>query len=274
MGPLFQFEFKITHLGQTLNMADITAEVITPANAEKNLGNDAFAKKDYTKAIEHYQKAIDLDENNPFYYSNLSACYASLKRWEEAMQAAMTCVSKDDKFVKGYLRLAAAQSELNKYDDAETTLRAALTLEPQNTLVGQQLKKLKEKKQAILAAAAKPKRQLDEQQRKEIFELQEQTGSYQRDLRTVIQRINGLSREAAATDNTQKQMGELKDETELYRGIGKAYVLQSRSVIDDCLTRELDTIDKNYKDLKDRKEYLERRITSNQSNLKDLTVGL
>jgi len=141
----------------------------------------------------------------------------------------------------------------------------------ENQLVGQQLKKLKEKKTGIVAA--KPKKQLDEAQKKEFMELQEQTGAYTRDLRAVVQRINSLSREAAAADNTQNQIKEFSDETALYRGIGKAYVLQDKNVIDECLTKELDLIDKNYKDLKDRKEYLERRITSNKSNLNDLMAG-
>ena len=139
-------------------------------------------------------------------------------------------------------------------------------------MVGQQLKKLKEKKTGLVAA--KPKRQLDEAQRKELFELQEQTSSYSRDLRAVVQRINSLSREAAAADNTQNQIKALDDTTALYKGIGKAYVLQDKNSIDESLTKELDTIDKNYKDLKDRKEYLERRINSNQSNLRDLTAGM
>ena len=106
-----------------------------PADTEKKLGNDAFAKKDFDKAISHYKAAIELDDSNPYYYSNLSACYISLKKWTEAMEAALTCVSKDDKFVKGYLRLAAAQTELKLYDDAEKTLKAALVLEPRTCLL-------------------------------------------------------------------------------------------------------------------------------------------
>lgn len=137
--------------------------------------------------------------------------------------------------------------------------------------MGQQLKKLKEKKTGIVAA--KPKKQLDEHQKKEFMVLQEQTGAYTRDLRAVVQRINSLSREAAAADNTQNQIKEFSDETSLYRGIGKAYVLQDKKEIDECLTKELDLIDKNYADLKDRKEYLERRITSNKSNINDLIAG-
>jgi len=248
------------------------APAVSVGDVEKRLGNEAFAAKDFEKAIGHYEAAIKLDAENPFFYSNLSACYASLKKWPEALAAAVACVSKDDKFVKGYLRLAAAQTELNQYEDAERTLRAALTLDPTNALIGQQLKKLKEKKTGVVAA--KPKRQLDEQQRKELYELQEQTSSYTRDLRAVIARLNSLSREAAATDNTQNQLKEFPAPTKLYRGIGKAYVLQDRNVIDECLESEINIIDKNYKDLQDRKEYLERRIQSNQTNLRDLTAGL
>lgn len=103
---------------------------ISPADEQKKLGNACFAKREYSKAIEHYQNAIKLDDSNPFYYSNLSAAFAGQKKWQDAMEAAMTCVSKDDKFVKGYLKLATAQTELKLYDEAETTLRAALTLEP------------------------------------------------------------------------------------------------------------------------------------------------
>jgi tetratricopeptide (TPR) repeat protein len=255
-------------------MADALPPVpaVSAGDAEKKLGNEAFAAKDFEKAIGHYEAAIKIDPENPFFYSNLSACYASLKKWTEALEAAVQCVSKDDKFVKGYMRLAAAQTELSQYEDAERTLRAALTLDPTNALIGQLIRKLKEKKTGIVAS--KPKRQLDDQQRKELYELQEQTSSYTRDLRAVIARLNGLSREAAATDNTQNQLKEFPASTKLYRGIGKVYVLQNRNVIDECLETEINIIDKNYKDLQDRKEYLERRIQSNQTNLRDLTAGL
>jgi hypothetical protein len=40
------------------------------------------------------------------------------------------CVSKDANFIKGYYRLATAQTELHLYDDAISTLTAALVKEP------------------------------------------------------------------------------------------------------------------------------------------------
>lgn len=42
----------------------------------------------------------------------------------------MVCISKDPKFIKGYFRLSTAQIELQKFDDAELTINAALRLDP------------------------------------------------------------------------------------------------------------------------------------------------
>ena len=55
-----------------------------------------------------------------------------MKDWQKAFDDALSSISKDPKFIKGYYRLASAQTELGRFDDAETTLRAALTLEPGN----------------------------------------------------------------------------------------------------------------------------------------------
>lgn len=130
----------------------------------------------------------------------ISACHASLKDWQSAYDDALLSISKDPKFIKGYYRLASAQTELMKFDDAETTLRAALTLEPglfylfyvctlvtsllfitdEHTCCGllcagnevllKQIRTLKAKKTAALAASKQKKapKQLDEATIKEV----------------------------------------------------------------------------------------------------------
>jgi chaperonin cofactor prefoldin len=242
----------------------------SPADAAKKAGNEAFAKKEYEAAIKHYDKAISLDGNNATYYSNRSACYAALKKWTEAYQDALKCVEKDPKFQKGFLRLATAQIELDQLDDAETTLRAALTLDNQNAMVGTLLRKLREKKNAG-SMEKKQGRHLDEQQRKELAELQEQTGAYSRDLSGVIARMNAIQREAQGTHNSSVQLEGFDENTPMYLAVGKTYIRHPRDKVKGQLESELDILDKNFKDLKDRREYLERRITSNKSGIKDLT---
>ena len=99
-----------------------------------------------------------------------SACYANLKDWQKSYEDALMSVSKDPKYIKGYYRLSAAQVELQMFDDAENTLRAALTIEPGNEVIARQIKSLRQKKAATANAAnaAKRGRKLDEAQMKEV----------------------------------------------------------------------------------------------------------
>lgn len=243
----------------------------SPADALKREGNDAFAAKKYDEAIELYSKAIALEPSNPVFYSNRSACYFSKKQYQNALEDALLCVDKDPKFVKGYLRLVSAQIELGNFDDAETTLKAALTVEPSNELVVRKIKELKTRKVAATAVAKKPVKQLSEDQRKELTELQEQNGTYNRDLRGVLMRVNGLEREMRTVQITSKQLSEFDQSVPMFKSVGKAYILSDKSTMQESLDKELESIAKNHKDLQDRKEYLERRIQSATSNIRDLT---
>lgn len=54
----------------------------------KNKGNDAFSKKNYDEAVKHFTDAINLDPNNHVLYSNRSASYSSLNKYNEALKDA------------------------------------------------------------------------------------------------------------------------------------------------------------------------------------------
>lgn len=43
---------------------------ILQALKEKDAGNEAYKKKDFQKALEHYDKAIEIDPANMTFYSN------------------------------------------------------------------------------------------------------------------------------------------------------------------------------------------------------------
>ena len=58
----------------------------------------------------------------------------------------------------------------------------------------------------------------------------------------------------------------------LYRSVGKAFFATEREALDRRLEQDLELLTKSQRDLTDRQEYLERRITSNKSNLRELTA--
>jgi len=74
---------------------------LTPAEEAKKMGNDAFLVKNYIDAIKYYSEAIKYEPDVAIYYSNRSACYASLKDWKNAFDDAILCISKDSQFIKG-----------------------------------------------------------------------------------------------------------------------------------------------------------------------------
>jgi tetratricopeptide (TPR) repeat protein len=66
----------------------------------KKQGNDAFAQKNYKKAIDLYTKAIEYDESNHILYSNRAACYIELGQPKKAKEDAIKCTGLAEDFVR------------------------------------------------------------------------------------------------------------------------------------------------------------------------------
>lgn len=56
------------------------------AKKEKEKGNAAYKKKEFEKAIEHYSKAMELDEEDISYLTNRAAVYLEMGKYEECIQ--------------------------------------------------------------------------------------------------------------------------------------------------------------------------------------------
>ncbi|KAJ4846547.1 Hsp70-Hsp90 organizing protein 2 [Turnera subulata] len=63
------------------------------AQKEKESGNAAYKKKDFEKAIEHYTKALELDDEDISYLTNRAAVYLEMGKYEE-------CIKDCDKAVE------------------------------------------------------------------------------------------------------------------------------------------------------------------------------
>jgi tetratricopeptide (TPR) repeat protein len=117
------------------------------AESCKAEGNEAFAKKDYDKAIECYTKSLTLtaaadtpsladaatvaNDFRAALYSNRSMCYLKLKSVDQALDDAKSCISVAPHFVKGYFRAHAAAEAAGKLKDAIRYLEAGLSLPPE-----------------------------------------------------------------------------------------------------------------------------------------------
>ena len=68
------------------------------AEEAKAAGNKEFQAQNFSKAIEHFTKAIDLGfKDAHVIYSNRSACYCGLRQYDDALADASKCIeSKPD----------------------------------------------------------------------------------------------------------------------------------------------------------------------------------
>ncbi|KAJ3285790.1 hypothetical protein HK104_009330 [Borealophlyctis nickersoniae] len=129
----------------------ITPEMKKRSEAFKAEGNSAFSLKQYTVALAKYTEAIAQDPTNAVLYSNRSACYLHMKRWELALQDATKAVDLNPTFVKAMIRRASALTGLQRSVDAMNVYDEVLKLEPDHKVAKEERAKLREQR----AAAAK-----------------------------------------------------------------------------------------------------------------------
>lgn len=73
-----------------------------------------------------------MDPSDVTFFSNRSACYAALNRWEEAGDDGKQCIVTDRTFVKGYFRHALALQNLGNLDGALESVKRGLGVDSTN----------------------------------------------------------------------------------------------------------------------------------------------
>lgn len=95
-------------------------------------GNTYFKNKQYAEAIQKYSEAIELDSSDVTFFSNRSACYAALNKWQEAAEDGRQCIMTDKSFVKGYFRHALALQNLGNLEGALDSVKRGLGIDSSN----------------------------------------------------------------------------------------------------------------------------------------------
>ncbi|KAJ3052160.1 hypothetical protein HK097_006806 [Rhizophlyctis rosea] len=105
------------------------------SDSHKAEGNKAFSAGNFPEAITHFTKGIEVDPTNHVLYSNRSACYASLREYERALEDAEKTVSLKADWAKGYSRVGAALYGLGRNEEAVEAYKKGLEIEPTNAVL-------------------------------------------------------------------------------------------------------------------------------------------
>lgn len=101
---------------------------------EKELGNESYKKKDFPTAIEHYNKAMELDDTDISFITNRSAVYFEMKDYDKCIEDCDKALERgrevraDFKLLaKALTRKGSALVQLGRLDEAVQIYNKSLT---------------------------------------------------------------------------------------------------------------------------------------------------
>ncbi|XP_062098958.1 uncharacterized protein LOC133804853 isoform X2 [Humulus lupulus] len=116
------------------------------AETLKSQGNRAMQSKLYSDAIQLYNCAIALFENNAIYYCNRAAAYTQIHKYNEAVRDCLKSIEIDTSYSKAYSRLGLAYYAQGNYSDAiNKGFKKALQLDPNNEAVKENIRMAEQK---------------------------------------------------------------------------------------------------------------------------------
>lgn len=119
--------------------------IMSQAVQLKDQGNKALSAGEFDKAISLYSQAIDLEPTNHVFYSNRSAAYAKKGNYEKSLEDAKKTTEIKPDWGKGYSRLGAALSYLNRDLEAMEAYQEGLKHDPNNEQLKSGLNELEAK---------------------------------------------------------------------------------------------------------------------------------
>mmetsp|Transcript_8325 Transcript_8325/g.9690 ORF Transcript_8325/g.9690 Transcript_8325/m.9690 type:complete len:251 (-) Transcript_8325:102-854(-) len=110
----------------------------------KERGNAFFTRKQFDQAVVWYNKAIEASPKEHAVYTNRSAAYFGLDKYQESLSDAMKAVEINSDWTKGYYRMGMAYMKLGKYREAKAAYQSGLKTDPKNDMILQALKTAEE----------------------------------------------------------------------------------------------------------------------------------
>jgi len=93
----------------------------------KKIGNEYYQKGNFEQALEHYTKAIEINDTESVFFSNRARCYKQLKNYKKAYEDAVHAIELDETNIKAHLLCGQTLAEMSKAEPGIDKLTLALT---------------------------------------------------------------------------------------------------------------------------------------------------
>lgn len=102
----------------------------TPELAYNNLGWAYFGKGEYTRALEYFEKAVELSPGFSMAYNNMGKVLVKLDRNRDAMQAYRTAIRLSPRFADAYYNLGLALVKAKDHEGAVESFNKVIEVAP------------------------------------------------------------------------------------------------------------------------------------------------
>ncbi|XP_024120631.1 prefoldin subunit 1 isoform X2 [Oryzias melastigma] len=114
---------------------------------------------------------------------------------------------------------------------------------------------------------------VDLELKKAFSELQLKMIDTQQKVKLADLQIDQLTRVQKHAKLTHTEISSLPDNTRLYEGVGRMFILQSREEVNNLLTDKQKTVDEKIKELEQKKVYLERSVKEAEDNIREMLLS-
>ncbi|CAD7693215.1 unnamed protein product [Nyctereutes procyonoides] len=114
---------------------------------------------------------------------------------------------------------------------------------------------------------------VDLELKKAFTELQATVIDTQQKVKLADIQIEQLNRTKKRAHLTDTEIMTLVDETNVYEGVGRMFILQSKEVIHSQLLEKQKIAEEKIKELEQKKSYLERRVKEAEDNIREMLMA-
>ncbi|KAM8798954.1 prefoldin subunit 1 [Eudromia elegans] len=114
---------------------------------------------------------------------------------------------------------------------------------------------------------------VDLELKKAFAELQAKVIDTQQKVKLADLQIEQLSRTKKHAHLTDTEIMVLLDETRMYEGVGRMFILQSKGVIHNQLLEKQKVAEEKIKELEQKKSYLERSVKEAEDNIREMLTA-
>jgi tetratricopeptide (TPR) repeat protein len=123
-------QLKVSEL-QTISSltADTQKNKRSAAERYYSQGVAQLSRDDYARALQFFERAVELDANYPEAWYQAGFCYGILGRHQDALKASRQAARLRPEWTQAYVNIGASSFALGQYKDAADAYRQALRLE-------------------------------------------------------------------------------------------------------------------------------------------------